>query len=329
MAGYAVTPPAAVGGRNLLDRAPLLLGLLGPVGAAVGLLGSGFLQQRRQQAGLQQRSALIDQATNGGDISGLSLEQLANGIQQLSAAGVEPQAGMQDMLDYRQSQETATRTQQDAVDRQNMSAQQTLQANDLSNRAQMEREQYKQGQANSRAIAALDQARVLNPEGDKRLDRDLRIVGSPGQMLQPYAREIDTSTAATRRILSAPETGYGDMIRIFSLMKVLDPTSTVREGEYAKAGSVAGFMDRFGRYVQQVQSGQDLTPAQREELRAAALEIQKQNDSQFGVVLDSARRQARALGVTPAGEAALVDPRVPDWSNWNQTVINYADLPQR
>ena len=321
-------------GGGVLDAAPLLSGMLGPIGAAVGLLGTGFLQQCRRQGALQQRSALIDQATGGGDIAGRSLEEPANGIQQLQAAGVEPQAGMQDMLDYRQGQQTATRGQQDAIDMANMQAQQALQAGDVRAGQTMGLEQFKQGEANrraqfnqtqenARAIAALDQAKALNPEANRALARDLSIVGSPGQMLQPYAREIDTSTAATRRILSAPDTGYGDMVRIFSLMKVLDPTSTVREGEYAKAGSVAGFMERFGGYLRQVQNGQQLTPVQREELRAAALEIQKQNDTQYGSVLDQARRQARALGVTPAGEAALIDPRVPDWNNPDLRVVNW------
>jgi hypothetical protein len=326
--------PYGAGGNSALDFAPMLLGALGPIGAAVGLLGTGFLQQRRKQGLLQERSALIDQATGGGDIAGLSLEELANGIQRLQAAGVEPQAGMQDMLDFRQAQQTAIRGQQDAVDLQNMQAQQALQAADARATQSMGLEQFRQGEANrrtqftqsqenARAIAALEQAKALNPEGSKALARDLSIVGSPGQMLQPYAREIDTSTGATRRILSAPATGYGDMVRIFSLMKVLDPTSTVREGEYAKAGSVAGFMERFGGYLKQVQNGQQLTPAQREELRAAALEIQKQNDTQYGSVLDQARRQARALGVSPAGEAALVDPRVPDWNNPDVRVVNW------
>jgi len=149
-------------GGGVLDAAPLLLGMLGPVGAAVGLLGTGFLQQRRKQGALAQRSALIDQATGGGDIASLSLEELANGIQRLQAAGVEPQAGMQDMLDFRQGQQTATRGQQDTVDLQNMQAQQALQAGGIkygqelgleagkdANRWALER--FKQGEANARA----------------------------------------------------------------------------------------------------------------------------------------------------------------------------------
>ena len=321
-------------GGGALDAAPLLLGLLGPIGAAVGVLGTGFLQQRRMEGVVKARSALMDEITHGGDIGGMSVEELANGLMRAQQAGIKQLGPMQDMLDYRQGQQTATRGQQDAVDMQNMQAQQALQAGDVRAGQTMGLEAFKQGEANrraqfnqaqetARAIAALDQAKALNPEANRALARDLSIVGSPGQMLQPYAREIDTSTGATRRILNAPQTGYGDMVRIFSLMKVLDPTSTVREGEYAKAGSVAGFMERFSGYLKQVQNGQQLTPVQREELRAAALEIQKQNDTQYGSVLDQARRQARALGVTPAGEAALIDPRVPDWNNPDVRVVNW------
>lgn len=55
----------------------------------------------------------------------------------------------------------------------------------------------------------------------------------------------------------------GDLSLIFSYMKILDPTSVVREGEQASARNAAGVPDQIRNIYNRVVSGQQLNPEQR------------------------------------------------------------------
>jgi len=55
----------------------------------------------------------------------------------------------------------------------------------------------------------------------------------------------------------------GDLALVFSFMKVLDPGSTVREGEFANAQNAAGIPDRIRNEANRVASGERLSPQQR------------------------------------------------------------------
>jgi len=55
----------------------------------------------------------------------------------------------------------------------------------------------------------------------------------------------------------------GDLALIFNFMKMLDPGSTVREGEFANAQNSGGVDDRIRSTYNQLISGERLSPAQR------------------------------------------------------------------
>lgn len=75
---------------------------------------------------------------------------------------------------------------------------------------------------------------------------------------------------AYRRVAAASPTPAGDLSLVFGYMKVLDPGSTVREGEQAQARNAAGVPDRIQSAYNRVLSGENLTPAQRENFRSEA-----------------------------------------------------------
>lgn len=60
-------------------------------------------------------------------------------------------------------------------------------------------------------------------------------------------------------------TGASDMAMIFNYMKMLDPGSTVREGEFATAAASGGYGAYIQNLVNQITSGKLLTPQQRAE----------------------------------------------------------------
>ncbi|MEI6590147.1 MAG: hypothetical protein WCO38_09425 [Verrucomicrobiota bacterium] len=86
---------------------------------------------------------------------------------------------------------------------------------------------------------------------------------------------------AYRKIDSAPETAAGDMSRIFGYMKILDPGSTVREGEYASAENARGVPSSIQAQYNKVLNGQRLTPQQRTEFTQSAGDIVNSQKQQF------------------------------------------------
>jgi hypothetical protein len=95
--------------------------------------------------------------------------------------------------------------------------------------------------------------------------------------IQPHVQ----ISQAYRKIESAPETAAGDMSRIFGYMKILDPGSTVREGEYASAENARGVPDSVRAQYNRVMSGQRLTPQQRNEFTQAAGDLVSSQKAQF------------------------------------------------
>jgi len=62
----------------------------------------------------------------------------------------------------------------------------------------------------------------------------------------------------------------GDLVAATKFMKLLDPTSVVRESELALALKAGGALDRLENYVQNVAAGTKLTPKQREDFHNLA-----------------------------------------------------------
>lgn len=90
----------------------------------------------------------------------------------------------------------------------------------------------------------------------------------------PQVHDFEKVDAAHNKLLAAtdpsqPSTPLRDQAAIFSWMKVLDPGSTVREGEYASVRNAAGVPDKIMNYYNRVVQGVLLNPEQRKELREA------------------------------------------------------------
>ena len=83
------------------------------------------------------------------------------------------------------------------------------------------------------------------------------------------------------RILSTDASAAGDLALIFNYMKMLDPGSVVREGEFATAQNSAGIPERIRAQYNRVKSGERLTETTREDFLQQANNLyQTQADSQ-------------------------------------------------
>jgi hypothetical protein len=72
----------------------------------------------------------------------------------------------------------------------------------------------------------------------------------------------------------------GDLSLIFSYMKMLDPTSVIREGEQATAANAKGVPDRIRNIYNEVVLRKPLTPEQRKDFRDTAKRIFKSRSAQ-------------------------------------------------
>lgn len=84
---------------------------------------------------------------------------------------------------------------------------------------------------------------------------------------RPLVKEANTIKTAYNKITKAAKTpsAAGDMSMIFGYMKLLDPNSTVREGEYASAEQARGIPEEILGAYNKAKEGQRLTDKQRKD----------------------------------------------------------------
>lgn len=77
-------------------------------------------------------------------------------------------------------------------------------------------------------------------------------------------------TNAYGRIKSSHDNAAGDLSLIFAYMKMLDPGSTVREGEFATVQNAGGVSDKVMNIYNKISTGQRLTSGQRKAFKGQA-----------------------------------------------------------
>ena len=84
------------------------------------------------------------------------------------------------------------------------------------------------------------------------------------------ALSIAGSYSSLLEVLSIPSSGPNDLSVIFSFMKMLDPGSVVREGEFANAANSQGWSDRARALYNRIARGERLAAPAREEFERSA-----------------------------------------------------------
>lgn len=120
----------------------------------------------------------------------------------------------------------------------------------------------------------------------------------------PIVKDSAAIAQAFSRMLSVteqPSSGAGDLAIIFSFMKLLDPGSVVREGEFANAQNSQGVPDRIRSLYNRVIAGERLTDDTRQEFIGTARNIVGGQREALGRVLD------RFQGLAERGGVAIED----------------------
>jgi len=135
--------------------------------------------------------------------------------------------------------------------------------------------------------------------GAKEKEAGAKKVGEAGKLATDLRKErTDLQTtrdtqkvsASYNRIQKAAKdpSAAGDLALIFNYMKMLDPGSTVREGEFATAQNSAGVPEQVRNMYDRIKSGHRLHPNQRQDFIGQAggqyraqLDLQNQADQTF------------------------------------------------
>jgi hypothetical protein len=88
----------------------------------------------------------------------------------------------------------------------------------------------------------------------------------------PAIKEFSTVQTAHKQVINALNnpSAANDLAAATKFMKLLDPGSVVRESELGMAMAATGAIDLMGNYLQRLQNGERLNPAQRADFKKAA-----------------------------------------------------------
>lgn len=104
-----------------------------------------------------------------------------------------------------------------------------------------------------------------------------------------------------QRIVAANEkpSAAGDIAMVYGFMKMLDPTSVVREGEFATAASAGGVPDRVWTVYNRLVSGERLTPEIRKDFMDRAARIFDKSYGEYEATRGTFRKLAESYGRNP------------------------------
>jgi hypothetical protein len=102
-------------------------------------------------------------------------------------------------------------------------------------------------------------------------------------------KDFNTATSQYEKLLTSSErkSAAGDMSMIFTYMKILDPTSVVREGEQATAKEAGAVPDRVLNLYNKAVTGQKLTTKQRADFVQTGTQLYNTNIKQFDAFKNS------------------------------------------
>lgn len=150
-------------------------------------------------------------------------------------------------------------------------------------------------------------------EGDNRKEFENEQTVKNFRVLRPQFRTMQDNVLAQEAAIKAgrPPSAANDIALVFNFMKILDPTSVVREGEYATAKNTAGVDERVMNAYNAAINGTFLRPEQRRNYLKTANIAYKQSRDAYNQRAEQYRGYARDYGVNPDNVARTYTPDAP------------------
>ncbi len=115
----------------------------------------------------------------------------------------------------------------------------------------------------------------------------------------PESKQFKTVEDSYKVINSIEPSPAGDISLIFSYMKMLDPGSTVREGEFANAQNAGSVPDRISNMYNKVVSGERLNDAQRTDFKNQAKQLYVTRQKSYGEAANKYRSMGSQYKLNP------------------------------
>ena len=114
-------------------------------------------------------------------------------------------------------------------------------------------------------------------------------------------KEFSTVQTAHKQVINALNnpSAANDLAAATKFMKLLDPGSVVRESELGMAMAATGAIDLMGNYLQRLQNGERLNPAQRADFKKAAELAYKAAEDTYGQIRQQYVDLAKSYNLNP------------------------------
>jgi hypothetical protein len=132
-----------------------------------------------------------------------------------------------------------------------------------------------------------------------------------------------------QRVLASKDDAAGDISLIFGYMKMLDPGSVVREGEFATAQNSAGIPDQIRNMYNRALEGTRLNPDQRNMFKGQAKSLYDKSAQEYGAREEQFRGIAGRYGVDPGRVIPSLgpEPSLPMQPSPAQPALNLPNIP--
>lgn len=211
-------------------------------------------------------NGLKEQGIDWADVTDEQLRQYGSAVQQELGplAGINPMDAAKEALSFEQAKANLAKTQLES---------QKIISDITKNAEENGRDPQKDFDNMEKLVTGLKR--------DKRVDNFLVV------------------STAYDRITAADPTAAGDMSLIFSFMKVLDPGSTVREGEFANAQNATGAPGKIRALYNNVLEGTRLTEEQRADFIKQSKQIYSNSMKRAETALKPYEVRAEGMGLRP------------------------------
>lgn len=109
--------------------------------------------------------------------------------------------------------------------------------------------------------------------------------------------DVAASYDVIRRIAASPPSPTNDLSLVFAYMKMLDPGSVVREGEFATAQNAANIPDQVRNAYNKAAKGEILNPTQRAQFTNTAANIYGSRQTRYDQLVGQYRGYAEGYGI--------------------------------
>lgn len=163
-----------------------------------------------------------------------------------------------------------------------------------------EAEKDRQNRITLETLRQKDEGAKQAKQDQKTMNQSLNVL-TDNMRQDPDIKNFVDVRDGYERVLAGAKRGdsVGDLALLYGYVKILDPGSVVREGEYANAENTAGVPENIRRMYNKAIDGSKLTPKQRVQFTQTSRQLytakQKNKDRAQGYW----KRQAKAMGVDP------------------------------